>query len=462
MVFEKSILISNDIWEKVKSNNNNNFSSIKKKKKKSSAPPIKKPKLQEEQKQKLLTIPKHSIRYELNERAKEHRKKSNIMKNAKILAKGIRADEEILKFFRPNEKPFIYKLLKFLRMNGDVITWDDDTLEVNINGRDYPGSSIVDILSYLADKNSNDLFYTTGDYDTTDRLMLGMPQNTIEVVKALNYLIPSGGYDDLFQKLGFDMKKARMLGEIKKKKQIANTKVFNTKAKQYNRNDLEAEEERAKRTMRQSLGIMGRLEDQYDRDKKKSYSDSKYSTFIQREQNDPRVKMNKQQGDIFLQYQKGVLSEEEATDKILRHALKSRRRQLFKHHDDDDDDDVEEAEGGKDSEDDEEFFDTSDVIFSPKNREEALIKKNIQTDKVLDLIANTTPTVAQQAQTPTIAQQTDMYNLRTTAERKPTQKYTPSTYNNQQKTKKEKKSGSEKKRRRKIRQTESEKEKEKI
>ena len=40
------------------------------------------------------TIPKHSIRYELNERAKERRKKSNIMKNAKILAKGIRADEE--------------------------------------------------------------------------------------------------------------------------------------------------------------------------------------------------------------------------------------------------------------------------------------------------------------------------------------------------------------------------------
>ena len=131
MVFKKSILISNDIWEKVKSNNNN-FSSIKKKKK-SSPPPIKKPKLQEEQKQKLPTIPKHFIRYALNERAKECRKKSNLTKNAKIL-KGIQADEEILKFFRPNEKPFIYKLLKFLRMNEDVITWDDDTLEVNIKG----------------------------------------------------------------------------------------------------------------------------------------------------------------------------------------------------------------------------------------------------------------------------------------------------------------------------------------
>ena len=210
MVFKKSILISNDIWEKVKSNNNN-FSSIKKKKK-LSPPSIQKPKLQEEQKQKLQTI------YVLNERAKECRKKSNLMMNAKIL-KGIQTDEEILKFFRPNEKPFIYKLLKFLRMNGDVITWDDNTLEVNINGQDYLGSSIVDILSYLMDKNSNDLFYMTGYYDTTDRLMLGMPQNTIEVVKALSYLIPSGGYDNLFQKLGFDMKKASSLDEIKRKKQ---------------------------------------------------------------------------------------------------------------------------------------------------------------------------------------------------------------------------------------------------
>ena len=127
------------------------------------------------------------------------------------------------------------------------------------------------------------------------------------------------------------MKKADRLGQIKRKKQIAYTKVFNAKAKQYNKNDLEAEEERAKRTMRQSLGIMGELEDQYDRDKK-SYSDGKYSAFIQRERNDPHIKMNRKQSDTFLQYQKGELSREEATDKILRCALKS-RRQLFKHDD---------------------------------------------------------------------------------------------------------------------------------
>ena len=72
--------------------------------------------------------------------------------------------------------------------------------------------------------------------------------------------------------------------------------------------------------------------------------------------------MNRKQSDIFLQYQKGELSREEATDKILRHALKS-RRWLFKH----DDDDGQGAEEGKESE-DEEFFYTSD-IWSPQDRE---------------------------------------------------------------------------------------------
>ena len=66
--------------------------------------------------------------------------------------------------------------------------------------------------------------------------------------------------------------------------------------------------------------------------------------------------------------------------------MKSRRR-LFKH---DDDDDGQGAEEGKESE-DKEFFDTSD-IWSPGDREKALIRKNRQTDKMLDLIANTTPT----------------------------------------------------------------------
>ena len=79
--------------------------------------------------------------------------------------------------------------------------------------------------------------------------------------------------------------------------------------------------------------------------------------------------MNRKQSYIFLQYQKGELSREEATDKILHRALKSRRR-LFKHHDDDD---GQGAEGEKESG-DEEIFDTSDV-WSSEDRERDLTRK---------------------------------------------------------------------------------------
>ena len=85
--------------------------------------------------------------------------------------------------------------------------------------------------------------------------------------------------------------------------------------------------------------------------------------------------MNKHQGDIFLQYQKGELSREEATDKIICCALIS-KRQLFKQ--DDDDDDVQGAAGGEDTQREEsgneEFFNTSDV-WSPEDRERDLIRK---------------------------------------------------------------------------------------
>ena len=82
--------------------------------------------------------------------------------------------------------------------------------------------------------------------------------------------------------------------------------------------------------------------------------------------------MNKHQGDILLQYQKGELSREEATDKIIHRALKS-KRWLFKQDNDyDDDDDVQRAAGGEDTQGEEsgneESFDTSDK-WSPEDRE---------------------------------------------------------------------------------------------
>ena len=111
--------------------------------------------------------------------------------------------------------------------------------------------------------------------------------------------------------------------------------------------------------------------------------------------------MNRKQSDIFLQYQKGELSREEATDKILHHALKS-RRWLFKHDDDDDDNDDDVmmmmmmmmGKGLKRGKNLRMKKFLIPVTYGHLKIERALIRKNIQTDKVLDLIANTTPTVA--------------------------------------------------------------------
>ena len=60
-----------------------------------------------------------------------------------------------------------------------------------------------------------------------------------------------------------------------------------------------------------------------------------------------------------------------------------------------------------------------------------LIHKNIQTDRMLDLIIKNTspiPTVSQQTGTPTVAQLAHMHDLRKTRERKATKRFTPSAY----------------------------------
>ena len=49
-------------------------------------------------------------------------------------------------------RSLLYIVVEIFKDEQGCNYMDDDTLEVNINGRDYPGSSIVDILSYLADK----------------------------------------------------------------------------------------------------------------------------------------------------------------------------------------------------------------------------------------------------------------------------------------------------------------------
>ena len=66
-----------------------------------------------------------------------------------------------------------------------------------------------------------------------------------------------------------------------------------------------------------------------------------------------------------------------------------------------------------------------------KDKEMQLICKNIQTDRMLDMIIKNTspiPTVSQQTGIPTVAQQAHMHDLRKTGERKATKRFAPSAY----------------------------------
>ena len=82
MAFKKSILISNDIWEKVKSNNNN-FSSIKKKKKNHHPLPSKNQSYKKTRsKTSNYTETFYKIRVEW--KGKRTQEKSNLMKNGKF------------------------------------------------------------------------------------------------------------------------------------------------------------------------------------------------------------------------------------------------------------------------------------------------------------------------------------------------------------------------------------------
>ena len=96
MAFKKSILISNDIWEKVKSNNNNFPQSRRRRKNHHPLPSKTEVTRRPEAKTSNYTETFYKIRVEW--KGKRTQEKSNLMKNGKILAKGIRADEEILNF----------------------------------------------------------------------------------------------------------------------------------------------------------------------------------------------------------------------------------------------------------------------------------------------------------------------------------------------------------------------------
>ena len=132
---------------------------------------------------------KSLIRYVLNQMAKKRRKKIPLtsVTSAATYNLSHKPDKDsILKFFDNIERPIILKILTILKMNSGIISWDNDSHKLIINGKHYAGSNIVDVLTYLTSKHNHDRFYVSAEYSDRTSKLYGLPDKTLDFINAIN------------------------------------------------------------------------------------------------------------------------------------------------------------------------------------------------------------------------------------------------------------------------------------
>ena len=103
-------------------------------------------------------------------------------------------------FFNIGERPHIHRLLNLLKSHKDLITWDRDDHEMIIRGRRYPGSNLLDILTYLITKKNNQPYYPSASYDNKrENKYYGIPKNTTDFLSALKNIVPVEGNTELLR-----------------------------------------------------------------------------------------------------------------------------------------------------------------------------------------------------------------------------------------------------------------------
>ena len=96
-------------------------------------------------------------------------------------------------------------------MNSSVISWDNDSHELIINGKHYAGSNIVDVLTYLTSKHNHDRFYASTDYSDRTSKLYGLPDKTLDFINAINSIILARNLEDLFLMLRFHPAKLKRI-----------------------------------------------------------------------------------------------------------------------------------------------------------------------------------------------------------------------------------------------------------
>ena len=166
-------------------------------------------------------------------------------------------EDSILKFFNNIERPIILKILTIIKMNSGIISWDNDSHKLIINGKHYAGSNIMDILTYLTSKHNHDRFYVSTDYSDRTSKLYGLPDKTLDFINVINSIIPARNLEDLFLMLRFHPEK------LKRIRQAAN-EVTQKRLQRFDDLLLKATgsipKEKSAKARRQSLDEMGKME----------------------------------------------------------------------------------------------------------------------------------------------------------------------------------------------------------
>lgn len=123
----------------------------------------------------------------------------------------------IKKNFLPEEQRTVQSMLNIFLRNRKAISWDPQNFEIILNERRYPGSNLIDILTYLVrnrprkKKKKSKVFYMSANYQNQDSPIYGIPQNLPEFLTQLQEITPGLSADStvnsIFQAYNLDRKK---------------------------------------------------------------------------------------------------------------------------------------------------------------------------------------------------------------------------------------------------------------
>ena len=138
--------------------------------------------------------------------------------NSGVKAGGVGSD--LVKLF-PSESRFkVYRILRDIEKNPEVIQWNPQTLELITFGEEHPNSNIIDIISYLIGMNTQAYVSENKFVSAFTDGQVSMPLGTEHFLQGLQHIL--GAHNNLAKfTIMFDPRRVGMVKEIFENQHLA-------------------------------------------------------------------------------------------------------------------------------------------------------------------------------------------------------------------------------------------------